>query len=105
MTEGATYVTAGVFLAASFGAQILDYIETQKALDKGATEVGLIASKVVKKWGRNALPLFTFICSFVILVGAAVFGTLGGSYMLAYTAPLFAGLAYNDIRNLIKLKK
>lgn len=105
MTEGAMYVTAGVFLAASYVAMVLDYVETLKGLDKGETEVGLLASKVVKKWGKNALPYFTFGGALLVTVLSAVFGTFGGEYLLAYTAPLFAALAYNDIRNLIQLRK
>jgi len=105
MTEGALYVTGGVFLAASYVAMVLDYVETLKGLDAGKTEVGLLASKVVAKWGKNALPAFTFGASVLVTILAAVFGRLGGDYLLAYSAPLFAALAYNDIRNLITLRK
>jgi hypothetical protein len=105
MTDGALFVAGGVALAASYVALVLDYVETVKALDKGYTEYGPIAKLVVKKWGAKGLPLFTFLSASFVTVLAAVFGTLGADYLLAYTAPLFVGLAYNDIRNLIKAKK
>ena len=105
MTEGAQFVTGGLFLAAAYVAMFADYVETVKALDKGAKEVGFLASKVVAKWGAKALPLFTFLSAVGVTVLAAVFGTMGGEYLMAYSIPLFAALAVNDIRNLITLRK
>jgi hypothetical protein len=105
MTEGALFVTGGIFLAASYAALVLDYVLTLKGLDKGMIEVGPLASIVVKKFGASKLPIFVFGAAALITVLAAVFGTLGADYLLAFSAPLCAALAANDIRNLILVNK
>jgi hypothetical protein len=105
MTQGAQFVLGGILLAGAFAAQIVDYITTVKALDKGFKEVGLLAGKVVAKWGVAKLPLFTFLCSLGILVLSAIFGTLGAKYLIAFAGPLCAALVANDIRGILRLKK
>lgn len=100
MTEGALYVAGGIALVVSMVEQVVDYITTDKALAAGAKEVGPIASKVVAKWGVSALPLYTFIRAVVtILGGGALFGTLGGAYLLSYGLGLAAGFGVVLIRN------
>ena len=85
MTEGALFVAGGIALAVSAVEQVVDYIQTVKALGKGYKEVGPIASKVVAKWGVNGLPVYTFIRAFAtIVVGGSVFGTIGGDALLGW---------------------
>lgn len=98
-------VAAFFLLGVSYGAQVIDYVLTQKALDKGFVEVGPINGPVVKKWGKNALPLATFIEAVVVTVLAAVFGTLGMEYLVAFAGPLAAVQVYQDLKDLKTLGK
>jgi hypothetical protein len=99
MTQDALYVLGGILMVAVYGAQVADYTMTVKALDKGKTEVGFLASKVVKKWGKGALPTFTFLSAVGVTVLAAAFGTAGAGYLVGYSATLLALQVDNLIRN------
>ena len=100
MTEGALFVAGGIALTGALLAQVVDYNQTVKALDKGFKEVGPIASRVVAKWGvANGLPAYTIIRAFATLVGAAVFGTISSEYLLSYSLGMAIGGALVVIRN------
>ena len=104
MTEGALFVTGWALLAGVYANMVLDYILTVKALDKGYKEVGLIASKVVAKWGAKALPLFTFLSAVAVTAGAAALATAGAPYLVAGAAGFLAVEVVNNVRNARTLK-
>jgi hypothetical protein len=99
MTEGALFVAGGIALAGALVAQVVDYVQTVKGLDKGAKEVGPIASKVVAKWGVGALPVYTFLRAVATLGGAAVFGTIDSGYFVSYSVGMLAGSVITVVRN------
>lgn len=105
MTEGLKFVIGGAFVVGAYANQLIDYVQTVKALDRGYKEIGLLASKVVAKWGKGALPVFTFASAGVITGLTALFGTYGGEYLMAYSIPLFAVLTGNNVKNYLRFKK
>ena len=98
-------VTPGILLAASLVAQVADYIITVKALDRGYTEVGPINGPVVKKWGKDALPLATFIEAVGVVVLGAVFGYLGNEYLASFAAAVLGMQVYGIVKDLRAEKK
>jgi hypothetical protein len=98
-------VTPGILLAASLVAQVADYVITVKALDRGYTEVGPINGPVVKKWGKDALPLATFIEAVFVVVLGGFFGWLGNEYLASFAATVLGMQVYGIIKDLRAEKK
>jgi hypothetical protein len=105
MTDGAMAVLYGVLLTTGMLAEIADYILTIKALDKGFTEVGPVNTKVVAKWGKNALPAATILEFFAVMVISGAWATLNLSYGAVFAGAFAVAEIINDIRNILKSKK
>jgi len=103
MTEGTQYVLGGVLFIGCLASQVVDYILTEKALDRGFKEVGPINKWVVNKWGAKALPLATFLeAAFTVVMAGVSSSVAGAPGLIAYSCGGLAVSVYNNIRDIIK---
>lgn len=104
MTDTTLAVIGWGLAVGGYAAQVADYVMTVKGLDRGMTEVGVINSLVIKKWGKGALPLATFLEATAFTVGLAAFATCGMAYLVAYAGGFLAAEVANDIHSAKLLK-